>query len=37
MDDAFDSVSKYVYMVYFLFGGGGGFIIGKMYEFFSIS
>lgn len=36
MDDASDSMSKYVYMVYFLFGGGG-FIIGKMYEFFSIS
>lgn len=38
MDDASDSVSKYVYMEYFLFeGGGGAFIIGKMYEFFSIS
>lgn len=37
MDDASDSMSKYVYMEYFLFEGGGAFIIGKMYEFFSIS
>lgn len=37
MDDASDSVSKYVYMEYFLLGGGGALSLVKMYEFFSIS
>lgn len=36
MDDASDSVNK-ICLYGILFIGGGGFIIGEMYEFFSIS
>lgn len=37
MDDASDSVNKICLYGILFIGGGGGFIIGEMYEFFSIS